>query len=290
MKTNRYRSWRILSIVALLAGCASFAMGCQSIGHLRQAQDAFNEAAKIDLEMTYGKSFADDDAAQFSDIVAMRTEVRNLYAAALAHLDMISQKEEASLKENRLYGTVLTLKALCYWKLKEYPKALEVKKEADNLGDKQLIPRDKQVFKLLTALIAVDEALPIVGGMSGKKKDDKKRDFERIKKLLLADTKQKCAALCTIDSVLDEETLDTPMRIYAQQIKLMTLKRYFDAYAMLRTECPAEDDLYWKMARKTLGKLQKTAGDASAPVAKSLVDSWTRKIGCGITVDNGSNP
>jgi len=286
MKTKRNPlSCRILVIIVLLAWFACIAVGCESIGHLRQAQDAFNDAATIEWQMTFDESFAEKNPNQLIDSVKTRNQARTLYAASLAHLDMISQQEEASLKKNRLYGTVLTLKALCYWKLKEYEKALEVKNEADKLDDKQLIPRDKQIFQLLTALIAIDETLPIVEGMSGKEAAVKQKDFERVKEILLASDEKNCAAVCTIDSVLNDLTLDKAMRTYAQQIKLMALKRYFDAYGILTPgECPPEDDDQWEMARKTLGHLQKTAGGSADAVAIQLVDSWIDKIGCSITI------
>jgi tetratricopeptide (TPR) repeat protein len=198
---------------------------------------------------------------------------------------MISKKEEASLKNNRLYGTVLTLKALCYWKLKEYEEALEVKKETEKIDNKQLIPRDKQIFQLLTALIAIDETLPIVEGMSGKETNFKQKDFDRVKEILLASDEINCAAVCTIDSVLNDPTLDKAMKIYVQQLKLMALKRYFDAYRVLMVgACPPEDDPQWEMAGKTLGELQKTAGGSADAEAAKLVDSWITKIGCSITV------
>jgi tetratricopeptide (TPR) repeat protein len=286
MKTKRNPLYcRILLTVALLAWFAFIAVGCESIGHLRQAQDAFNDAARNELQMTYDAPSAGEGTDQFTDSVRKYNEAKTLYAAALAHLDMISRKEEASLKKNRLYGTVLTLKALCYWKLKEYEKALEVKKEAAKLDDRHLVPRDRQIFQLLTALIAIDETLPIVKGMSGKDETIKEKNFIRVKKILISNEEKKCAAVCTIDSVLNDPTLDKAMRMYAQKVKLMALKRYFEAYAVLTGgKCPPKDDKQWEEARKTLGQLQKTAGGSADAVARKIVESWIDKIGCKIKV------
>jgi tetratricopeptide (TPR) repeat protein len=285
MRIKRYPlPLRILVTIALLSWFVCISVGCESIGHLRQAQDAFNDAATIEWQMNYDQSLAGKEANQLIDAVKMRNQARTLYAASLANLDMISQKEEASLKKNRLYGTVLTLKALCYWKLKDYEKALEVKREADTLDDTQLIPRDKQIFRLLTALIAIDETLPIVKGMSGKETTVKQKDFDRVKEILLANEEKNCAAVCTIDTVLNDPNLDKAMRIYAQQIKLMALKRYLDAYGVLTGKCLPEDDDQWEMARRTLGKLQKTAGGSTDAVARNIVDAWITKIGCSITI------
>jgi tetratricopeptide (TPR) repeat protein len=282
---GRYRLFSIVAAITLSIGWAGLTLGCQSAGHLRQAQDAYNHAAAIDLQLAYDDSFAENGTGQFTNAVEARNEARTLYGASLAHLDMISPKEEASLKNNRLYGTVLTLKALCYWKLKEYEKALDVKKEADALADDQLIPRDKQIFQLLTALIAIDETLPIVEGMSGQAEAEKKAAFDRVEKILVGAGDDACtAAVCTIDAVLKDPTLDKAMEIYAQQLKLMALKRYFDAYGVWTGQCPPEDDPYWEKARMTLGQLEKASGGRLDDPVVSIVDSWIRKIGCSITV------
>lgn len=277
-------SLRCVEIITFLICIVWIAVGCESIGHLRQAQRAFNDAATIEGRIGYEELLADKKADHLIEAVDQRNQARTLYAASLAHLDMISQKEASSLKKNRLYGTVLTLKALCYWKLKEYEQALAVKKEADRLDDEQLIPRDRQIFRLLTALIAIDETLPIVEGMSGKETAIKQRGFDRVQRILLGDEGGNCAAVCTINSVLNDPSLDKGMRLYARQLKLMALKRYFDAYRVLKVACPPADHPQWKIAEETLANLQKAGEVLSDASGAGIVHAWITKIGCGIAL------
>ena len=92
--------------------------------------------------------------------------------------------------------------------------------------------------------------------------------------------------MCTIESVLHKVSAnEMEMRVYALQLKLMALKRYFDAFGILNVnECPADHDEQWIEAGTTLGQLQTAAGGAANPVARKLVEAWSSKFDCSLTI------
>src|SRR4051812_28872527 len=99
--------------LALLLALAS---GCASVNRLREAHDAFNQAAAVEN----AQRFDSNPASATASLSAVRTG----YASALLSLDKMESADERSLRQDGLWGTALTLKALCQWRLGQFQQAL----------------------------------------------------------------------------------------------------------------------------------------------------------------------
>lgn len=141
-----------------LALILALTAGCQGINHLRAAQDAFNQAATTDMTAVLGSDVPVDESIG-ADAVSKWVSGRNYYGSALTSLKKIDAKDERVLRDEQLWGAKLTLEALCYWKLGNYEKALEVAREAQQTG--QLYPRDRAVMQALPGLVMIDYAFDL---------------------------------------------------------------------------------------------------------------------------------
>src|SRR5678815_2022733 len=102
--------------------------GCSSVNHLRDAQDSFNQAAAAENALRFdGKA---------SDALASMGALRSSYASTLRSLENLSSKDEEALRQDGLWGSALTLKALTQWRLGQYDRALKtVRLATENAGD-----------------------------------------------------------------------------------------------------------------------------------------------------------
>src|SRR5258707_1246385 len=112
--------------------------GCVNINRLREAQDAFNQSAAAENSVRL--------EANPADTAATLTSVRAGYASALLSLSKLEPKDQHSLQQDGLWGTALTLKALCQWRLGQYSQAMATAAEAQNNATNQLYPRDRAML------------------------------------------------------------------------------------------------------------------------------------------------
>lgn len=125
-----------LAIVAL-SGCTAY--------HLRDAQNAFNEGSQLEWRQHTGTSLTGEDALSQPDVLYQAATDGNASAASYLYaneaLDYLLSKKRASLVEDNLLGTALTLKALCLWRLDD-PGFRDViasaEEQKDLLSEKQL--------------------------------------------------------------------------------------------------------------------------------------------------------
>ncbi|UCE64157.1 MAG: hypothetical protein JSU59_03160 [Nitrospirota bacterium] len=86
------------------------AFGCGA-HRLKQAQDSYNEAARIEVMVSF------EEVEPIGDPLKGDAQALRNYRLALALTDEALEKYPTSLKKDQLYGTALMLKALCQWRI-----------------------------------------------------------------------------------------------------------------------------------------------------------------------------
>jgi len=136
---------------ASLALLALIIAGCASTNRLREAQDAFNQAAAAENALRFD--------AKAADAVTSLGAVRSGYASALLSLDKLeNSKDQTRLRNDGLWGTALTLKALTQWRLGQFDKAIATAELAKQNATEQTYPRDQAVVAALPGLVKTDQA------------------------------------------------------------------------------------------------------------------------------------
>jgi hypothetical protein len=139
----------VAMLILLVAGCAG-------VNRLREAQDAFNQAAAAENVLRLESARAQEGNA--SDAPAAWSVARNGYASALLSLEKLDKADEKKLRDDGLWGTALTLKALSQWRLGLFSKALATAGEAQKNASDQVYPRDRALLAALPGLIKTDQA------------------------------------------------------------------------------------------------------------------------------------
>jgi hypothetical protein len=196
----------VFLFVALLFSLAG--IGCAQVNHLREAQDAFNQAAHAENALRFSPA-PNTEAASLS--VAAHTG----YASVLVSLDRLDPHEISGLKGDKLWGNVLALKALTQWRLRLYPQAKKTATAALQLSVDELHPRDRTLMTALPALIRIDQVHHFISLRERNENEEiSKHDFDaNIRTPLLNAT-----------TILDEArrvvTLDEPIQVYLIQAQL----------------------------------------------------------------------
>jgi hypothetical protein len=150
-RSARGRRWAALALAALAISGA----GCASVNRLREAQESFNQAAAEDNRLRFDAALQERPSA--SQLV-QNTTIQNGYASALLSLEKLEANDVSRLKQDKLWGNVLALKALAQWKLGLLDKALITAREVQQAGADQVHPRDRALLLALPGLIKTDEA------------------------------------------------------------------------------------------------------------------------------------
>jgi len=182
-----------------------FLTGCASVNHLREAQDAFNQAAATENSARFESNPADSAATLSS--------VRSGYASALLSLTKLDSKDQLTLHQDGLWGTVLTLKALCQWRLAQYSNALDSAEEARKNPD-QLYPRDRALLSALPGLIKTDQAYA--------KSLITNSSLADIEALLVGPN----GAVANIQSARELADKDHPVQVYLVQAQLAAYRNF----------------------------------------------------------------
>ena len=220
-----------------------FTSGCESVNKLREAQDAFNQAASIEnsLKLT----------SIHSGAIASLSSSRSAYASALLSINDIGDDDIKSLKDDHLWGTVLTLKALCQWRIGLYSKALETANDAKENYTEQIFPRDLAMLMALPGLIKTDQAYAKIKAFNKDKKDSLEivEDLQEIKDLL---TDERNGAVKDIQNARNFLEKKHPVQIYLIQAQLAAYRNYMVALYEINNQLVDEQDPARKKANNQL--------------------------------------
>jgi tetratricopeptide (TPR) repeat protein len=134
--------------------------GCPEINHFREAQNAFNDAAELENRLRL--NIVDRTAVANADRGTLEARVRAGYASALVSLSAAEDDQAKVLKDNRLYGNMLVLRALAQWRLGDLAAAEKTAVEAAQLSDDKIFPRDKALALAMPGLIENDQAFAFI--------------------------------------------------------------------------------------------------------------------------------
>lgn len=140
--------------VITLIVAVSLVGGCAAARKLRDAQEAFNQAATLEnTARLYDNTPPQDPAAPPGPVV---DAPRTYYRVALDTLHQIVGDE--SLKQDGLFVTKRTLEALCQWKLGQHDLARQISDTTLPQADANQEPRNWIILTALPGLIKIDQA------------------------------------------------------------------------------------------------------------------------------------
>ena len=219
--SGTHRRWVFL-FLALLFTVAG--IGCAQVNHLREAQDAFNQAAHAENALRF-------NPVPNTEAASLSAAARTGYASVLVSLDRLDPQEISRLKGDKLWGNVLALKALTQWRLRLYPQAKKTVTAALQLPVDELHPRDRTLMTALPALIRIDQVHHFISLRERNENEEiSKNDFDaNIRTPLLNAT-----------SILDEARRlvapDEPIQIYLIQAQLAAYRNLKIGYRKFSPE------------------------------------------------------
>jgi hypothetical protein len=252
------RTFQGLSIAVLVA----LATGCADVNRLREAQDSFNQAAASENALRFDTKSADATASLAS--------ARSGYASALLSLEKLeNSKGRTQLRNDGLWGTALTLKALTQWRLGQFDKAIATAELArQNAGD-QMYPRDLAMITALPGLVKTDQAYDKILRTNTPLSD--------ITDLLVGDH----GAVADIQNARGRIDRDHPVQVYLLQAQLAAYRNFQVAldrrqnHATVSTNNPAFADANAQL--KELNRLLKMQNAGTS--GQDLVDYWRQLCG-----------
>lgn len=138
---------------------------CGSTATIRDAQDAFSQAAALDNAsgMRSGELPNIHPATgELGSMVAARGAVAPSYERAHALITSVILSDETELKQNELLGHALTLQAMCEWRLGEWNAAQATAKKALEQPTEALGPRDHAILMAMPGMIRNDQAFTML--------------------------------------------------------------------------------------------------------------------------------
>jgi hypothetical protein len=264
MKTNsspQHRSFIGRTLTgATLVLFVVFAAGCASVNHLREAQDSFNQAAAIENALRFDVKASDAMATSLGS-------VRSGYASALLSLDKLeNSKDQAQLRNDGLWGTALTLKALTQWRLGQFDNAVATAVLAKQSATNQIYPRDLALIAALPGLVKTDQAYNKILLTNTPLSD--------VEALLIGDN----GAVANIQIAREQVYKDHPVQVYLIQAQLAAYRNFIVALDRLNNHATV-DATHPARAKanaqlKELDRLLKAqqAGDSGS----KLVEYWVR--------------
>jgi hypothetical protein len=240
-----------------------WAAGCANINHLREAQDAFNQAAAAENALRFESTSPIADSA--SAAAATWSSARNSYSSALLSIEKLASGDEQRLRANGLWGTTLTLKAISQWRLGMSDKALATVDEARASASDQINPRDQALLLALPGLIKSDQAYD---------KILRQRPLAEVEALLIGSN----GAVVNMEAARASVDRDHPVNLYLLQSELtayrnfMVAKDRLDNHAAIPPDHPARAQA--NAALKELNRLLKSQD--AGPEGQKLIQYWVR--------------
>jgi hypothetical protein len=258
----------LLIALTLLAACGG-------TNHLRDAQRDFSEAARLENKTRFQAPSAPDAGAELGTSV----EIQNLYAGVLLSLDRITSQDKARLQADGLWGSVLSLRAMTYWRLGQFDKALKAADDmTDEVGD-QALPRDAVMMAALPGLIRVDESNLHDEIRAFKRQPDTKAKieaaFDRLTALTIADKTGAIAIIQRARNGMNDK--DHPVHIYLIQSQLAAYRNYQSGYQLKNQDLVPSSDPAKTTAEDLLKELKRLlAADKSTDgtVDEAIITKW----------------
>jgi len=210
-RSGRGRRWALLGLLAL----AVMASGCASVNRLREAQASFNEAAAEDNKLRFDAALHERASAA---ALVQNTTIQNGYASALLSLDKLDARDVGRLKQDKLWGNVLALKALAQWRLGLLDKALVTAREVQQAGADQVLARDRALLLALPGLIKTDEAFAALQRLPAAPDAPQRAATLVNVQLLIADAGR------ALDQGRAAADVGHPVHVYLIQAKLAALR------------------------------------------------------------------
>lgn len=245
-----------------LAVCLAVALllsGCAATNHLRDAQAAFNDGAAAENAERLAPGEAE---AALTSLAAARTS----YASALQSLAQLEDDGQDRLRSDGLWGTALTLKAMCQWRLGNYDAALATAHEAEANTPEQIYPRDRALLVALPGLIKTDQAYALIASHGS---------LADVNALLVGPT----GAVQDLQQARAAVDPDHPLQAYLIQAQLAAYRNYMVAAHTLNggATIPATDQAR-QAAEINLNRLNQVLNSVGADDAqrRTLVQYWAK--------------
>lgn len=252
-----------LTIVLLVA----LAAGCASVNRLRDAQDAFNQAAAAENALRFDTKAADAATSLLS--------VRGGYTKALVSLEKLENtKEQRQLSRDGLWGTALTLKALTQWRLGQFEGAITNAELARTAAGDQIYPRDLAILIALPGLVKTDQAYYKIIHTT------RTNELAEVEAMLVGPS----GAVADIENAHTQVDKDHPVQVYLLQAQLAAYRNYQVALERLKNQAvgPFGDPARAK-AKAQLAELRRVLeAQGAGKAGEELVKSWS--LLCGINV------
>lgn len=236
-------------------------VGCAEVNHLREAQSAFSEAAQAENAIR----------TQIVPNVAAASSIGLGYSSVITNLDSLSAKDTSRLKKQGLWGNVLVLKAMAYWRLNKYQRAFETAKEASGLK-KDLGTRDRVMAEILPQLIGSDEKLEKLNDESTLKIDkDTEGEYEATFRL----------AMEKVEIAQSKLAANHPMQRYLTTTHLAIYKNLSDACAKRKPFVPTCRSATMCPAYRSYSDLKKLVAtvDISSGRRNAFLQNWRIRAG-----------
>lgn len=220
-RSGRHRLCVVLVVVLVATAAAT---GCTSVNRLREAQDAFNQAAAAENDLRFDAELREGPV---QGQLVSNTTVQNGYASALLSLGRLEQQDVDRLKSDKLWGNVLALKALAQWKLGLLDQARQTAAEAQQAGADQILPRDRALLIALPGLIKTDEAFAALQRLPAEPGAAQRSAALRNIQLLVSDAGD------AIDKGRAAAGAAHPVQVYLIQAELAAFRNLQFAHEML---------------------------------------------------------
>lgn len=276
--------WRTLLVLTI----AFSLQACAKINHLREAQSTFSETAAMENRLTLNLLNTAGGSASRAEI---ETQIRAGYASVLVSLEGAAEDQAAVLKKHKLYGNMLMLRAMTYWRLGNTTQATKEAAAAAKLPDGQIFPRDKAMATAMPGLVRNSQAHAIVTQHFEKPvhmSDDavkalRKSTYGEVDKLIKS-------AIGFYDTAIGSLATNHGLLVYLKEAKLSAYKNWIDGYAKFRPGrifSPAQFDPI-RSARNELQKSMCTVakveqGNPLPGVEFARLVSWSLTLGLKVS-------
>jgi hypothetical protein len=267
----------VVTLFSCITGC--FDTTITSVNHLREAQVAFNESATLENE--YQMSTLDPlTTKEMGNEVGNTIAIQNGYASALLSINKIYPSESVQLKNDKILGNVLFIKAMAQWRIGDFESALGTADLALQEAQDLLYPRDTAVLAALPGLIKIDLAFKEIKKME-EGAEGNLNIFSEIGRRL---SYKEGGAVNDIRKARAKVNKGHEVNIYLIQAQLSAYRNYQVAYQLSHnTHSPPDTDKNKKEAQYNLKDLEDLLNALKKPGTNNLVNYW--KTLCLITPD-----